>query len=128
MLERLRGILTAFVSGLAFVVASACASGGATESVRARTPPSEVIVLMRGMTGLVLEWQFFNAHADSIAAGIDTAKSPSWCAKIPVPAAAESARLFNGVEDLALDPSKQPYWTLDLANTGAFVQKGAAPC
>jgi len=117
----------AVVCGLAFVGASACATGGA-KVVPAPTRPPDVVVLIRDMTGLVLEWQFFDVRSDSLAAGIVTAKGASWCAKIPIPATAESARLFNGAEDLAFDPLRQPYWTLELRNTGAFVQNRAPPC
>ena len=92
------------------------------------TPPSQLVVLMVDMTSLALEWEFFDSQSDSIAAGTITARGPSWCAKIPIPAGAQTARLFNGLEDLALIPSRQPYWTLRLRETSEFAQDAVAPC
>jgi len=83
---------------------------------------------MLNMTNLAMEWEFFDSQSDSMSAGIITARSASWCAEIPIPAAAKTARLFNGLEDQALTPSRQPYWTLRLTEAREFVPDAAAPC
>ena len=79
------------------LVTSACRTRGTTPTTPLHpvTGSSHLVVLMLNMTNLALEWQFFNAQSDSIDAGTITAGSASWCAKIPIPAAAETARLFG---------------------------------
>src|ERR1700686_4814670 len=112
------------------LVTSACSKSSTTPTTPLHpvTPPSQLVVLMLNKTNLALEWQFFNSLSDSIGAGTITARSASWCAKIPIPAAAETARLFNGFDDWAFSPTSQPYWTMHLTSTNALVQDAAAPC
>jgi hypothetical protein len=83
---------------------------------------------MVDMTNLALEWEFFDSHSDSIGAGTVTARGASWCAKVPVPTGAETARLFNGIEDLALSPASHPYWTLYMREANEFVPEAKPPC
>jgi hypothetical protein len=115
---------------IVLLVTSACSRNGTTPAtpIHPVTPASQLVVLMLNMTNLAVEWQFFNAQSDSIGAGTITAGSASWCAKIPIPAAAETARLFNGLDDWAFSPTSQPYWTIHLTNANAFVQDAKAPC
>jgi hypothetical protein len=115
---------------VAWVLTSACASGGSGPhtSLAPAGRPRELVVLMENMTDLALEWEFFDSLSDSIAAGIVTAKTASWCEKIPVPPAAQTARLFNGLQDVGLNPTQRPYWTLKLAGVGAFVPEQKPPC
>src|SRR6266566_5522517 len=103
---------------------SACGTSGTAPTTRLHpaTRSSQLVVLMLNMTNLAVDWQFFNAQSDSIGAGTIRAGSASWCAKIPVPAAAETGRLFDGLHDLAFRPSRHRYWTIRLRETNAFVQ------
>jgi len=115
---------------MVLLVTSACRTSGTTPTAALRpvTQSSQLVVLMLNMTNLAVDWQFFNAQSDSIGAGTITAGSATWCAKIPIPAAAETARLFDGLHDLAFNPTRQPYWTIRLRETNAFVQDTEAPC
>ena len=114
---------------MVLLVTSACSTSGTTPTpLRPVTQSSQLVVLMLNMTNLAVDWQFFNAQSDSIGAGTIRAGSASWCAKIPIPAAAETGRLFDGLHDLAFSPNSQPYWTIRLRETNAFVQDAVAPC
>ncbi len=115
---------------IVLLVTTACSTSGTTSTTPLHpvTQSSQLVVLMLNMTNLAVDWQFFNAQSDSIGAGTITAGSASWCAKIPIPAAAETGRLFDGLHDLAFSPTSQPYWTIRLRETNAFVQDAVAPC
>ncbi len=117
------------VGVILLLVTSACSHRTTTPATpHPLARPSQLVVLMLNMTNLALEWEFFDAGSDSIGAGTITARNASWCAKIPIPAAAETARLFNGLEDVALSPTSQPYWTLRMRKTNQFQPAAAAPC
>jgi hypothetical protein len=109
------------------LLASGCSMGPPTP-VHLAGEASTLVVLMVNMKDLGLEWEFFDRHSDSLAAGIVRAEDASWCARIPVPPGAETARLFNGLEDLVIDAGKQPFWTLRLASGHSFVADSRPPC
>jgi hypothetical protein len=115
------------VGVVALILVGAC-TGGRGHVPDEPAPAPQLIVLMQNMNDLALEWEFFDSVSDSIAAGMVKATTASWCAKIPIPANAETARLFNGLQDLAFRPAKQPYWTLEVTGRGAFLEDAKPPC
>jgi len=117
---RLRGIVL-------LLIVSGCAMGPPAPVHPAGNAP-ELVVLMVNMKDFGLEWEFFDRHSDSLAAGIVRAEGASWCAKIPVPPEAETARLFNGLEDWVINTSSQPFWTLRLSSGHGFARESQAPC
>ena len=108
------------------LILSAC-SMGPPAAVRPGEP-SELVVRMVNMEGFGMEWEFFDRRSDSLAAGMVRADNESWCARIPVPTGAETARLFNGLEDQVINPNREPFWTLRLASGHGFVPDSRAPC
>jgi len=113
---------------LFLLAAGACSHQAAPTALQPATGPSQLVVRMVDMTNLALEWEFFDSHSDSIGAGTITARGASWCAKVAVPTGAETARLFNGLEDLALSPASHPYWTLYMRQGNEFVPEVKPPC
>jgi hypothetical protein len=112
---------------LALILAGAC-TGGPGQVPDQPAPAPQLVVLMQNMNDLALEWEFFDSLSDSISAGLIRATTASSCAKIPIPANAETARLFNGLEDVAFKPATRPYWTVKLAGTVALVEDSKPPC
>jgi hypothetical protein len=119
-MARLRGIAL-------LLFANAC-SMGPPAAVQPAGDASELVVRLVNMADLGLEWEFFDRHSDSLTAGMVRAENASWCAKIPVPAGAESVRLFNGLEDLLINVRSEPFWTLRLASRYGFAPDSRAPC